>query len=61
MQPKRAITQINVYDNGGILKKSLSVKNARQANVNLSGLVPGIYFVEVEDGTYSERKKVILQ
>lgn len=61
MQSKRSITQINVYDNGGSLKKSLPVKHARQANVNLSGLVPGVYFVEVKDGTYSERKKVVLQ
>ncbi len=61
MQPKRAITQIYIYDNGGSLKKSLSVKNARQANVNLSGLVPGVYFVEVKDGAYTERKKVVLQ
>lgn len=61
MQSKRSITQINVYDNGGSLKKSLSAKHVKQSNVNLSGLVPGVYFVELKDGMYSERKKLVLQ
>ena len=61
IQQKHVITQINIYDNLGNLKKSIPVKKVKQATVNLSGLTPGIYFVEIKDGAYSERQKVVLQ
>jgi hypothetical protein len=55
------ITEIKVYDNLGNLKLARKESKTKQANINLAGYKPGIYFVEISDGDYKERQQVIVQ
>ncbi len=57
-----SITQIRIYDGAAKLKKQMQyAKGARQAQVNISDLRPGYYYVEISDGRTSERKPLVVQ
>lgn len=58
---QRSITEIRIYDNTGILKKTQKENKTNQANVNLTGLKTGVYIVEITDGIYKERQQIIIQ
>lgn len=58
---KRTITQVKLFDNTGNLKKQQSTAKTKQLSMNISGLIPGIYYLEISDGTFKERQKVVIQ
>jgi len=58
---QRSITEINIYDNLGVLKKVQKENKAKQATVNLAGLKTGVYIAEITDGSYKERHQIIIE
>jgi len=56
-----AITEINIYDQVGNMKKHQTYGKAKKATLNVSGLKSGLYFIEVINGKYKERKQLIIQ
>jgi len=52
------ITEVNIYDDQGNLKKRQLFDNVSKAVLNVSNLRIGIYFIEIKNGTYSERQKL---
>lgn len=52
------VTQVNIYDQQGILKKQQMVGNQKQVKVNVSSLRTGIYFIEIVAGSYRERQQL---
>jgi hypothetical protein len=36
-------------------------KNVKRLSMNVAGLKPGVYFIEIADGSYTERQKLIIQ
>ena len=58
---ERGITQLRLFDNLGNLKKQQSTAKSKQTSLNISGLTPGIYYLEISDGAYKERQKVVVQ
>jgi hypothetical protein len=57
-----SFTQINVYDGTGNLKKQLKYGSAtRQAQINITDLRPGYYYIEISNGKTSVRKPLIIQ
>ena len=55
------ITQIKVYDQSGTLKAQKTYSKSKQASLDVSSLKAGVYFVDISDGTTSERQQVIIQ
>ncbi|MCW3073454.1 MAG: hypothetical protein JWP69_523 [Flaviaesturariibacter sp.] len=55
------IAEVRLYDNAGTLKQVRKVKNAKEVTINLAGFKPGVYHVEVSDGSYTEKQKIIIQ
>lgn len=56
------ITQVSVFDNTGTLRKVVKEGGTKQSRINLSGLVPGIYYIEITgNNNYIERQKFIMQ
>lgn len=53
--------EICIYDKQGNLKKYQKHAKVKQARVNVSGLSNGTYFIEITNGTYKERKPLIIQ
>jgi len=54
-----SISQVNVYDNTGILRKTINFNLVQSASVDVSNLPLGIYVIEIRDGTkYVERQKL---
>lgn len=58
---QRTITEIKIYDNSGNLKKIQKENKTKQAKVNLNGLTTGVYIIEIKDGTFIERQKIIIR
>ena len=58
---ERGITQLRLFDNTGVLKKQQSTAKTKQLSLNISGLTPGIYYLEISDGAFKERQKVVIQ
>lgn len=56
----RGITEINIYDQTGLLKKRQKFGKTSTANVNVSDLPTGIYFIEIIDGTFKERQQLVI-
>lgn len=56
----KMITEINIYDQQANLKKHQKFGKVNSATLNVSELKTGIYFVEIGDGTYKERQKLII-
>jgi hypothetical protein len=57
----RTITEVRLYDDMGTLKKVKKAKNVKRLSMNVAGLKPGVYFIEIADGSYTERQKLIIQ
>lgn len=45
-----AITEVNIYDQQGLLKKKQKFGQVKRAAVSLNGLSTGIYFIEIVNG-----------
>jgi hypothetical protein len=58
---KRSFNEIRLYDQQSTLKKRMAFKNASQASVDVSTLPVGTYFIEIINGTYIERKLVMIR
>jgi hypothetical protein len=56
----RGITEVNIYDQAGLLKKRQKFGKTSTANINVSNLNTGIYFIEIVDGTYKERQQLAI-
>ncbi len=52
------ITEVNIYDQQGNLKKHQKFSKVKRARVNVSDLRAGVYFIEIVNGTYKERKQL---
>ncbi len=57
----KTITEVNIYEQQGNLKKHEKFSKVKTATVNISGLNNGVYFVEIADGNFKERQKLIIQ
>ena len=57
----KTITELNIYDQFGNLKKHQNFGKVKSATLNVSELIKGIYFIEIVDGQYKERQKIIIQ
>ncbi len=55
-------TEISILDFAGIVRRQIKAPTgAKQYKVNLVGLKPGIYFIEVSIGQAKERQQLIIQ
>lgn len=54
------ISEVNIYDQAGNIKKTKKEMKSKKTTVNLDGLRTGIYVVEIIDGKYKERHQVIV-
>jgi hypothetical protein len=52
------ITEINIYDQQGRLKKHQKYSKVKQGKISVSSLPTGIYFVEIVAGSYWERQQL---
>jgi hypothetical protein len=57
---EKSIDVIRIYDNLGNLKKYQTFNKAKTASINISYLLPGYYFIEISNGTFKERKQLII-
>lgn len=55
------ITQISIYDNTGNRRKQQLHNWTSEASISLTGLQPGIYFIEIVSGDYVERQRVVVK
>jgi len=57
-----SFTQIRIYDGTGDLKKQIKYESGtRQAQINITDLRPGYYYVEISNGKTSIRKLLVVQ
>jgi hypothetical protein len=56
----KTIDEIRIYDNLGNLKKYQTFNKVKTASLNISSLPPGTYFIEISNGTFKERKQLII-
>lgn len=52
------ITEVNIYDQMGNIKKRYKFNNQKQVKVNVSSLRTGIYFIEIVDTNNRERHQL---
>lgn len=57
----KGITEVNLYNNSGILIRSQKINGLSTAAVDLTGFKTGIYVIEISDGQYKERQQLIVQ
>lgn len=57
----KTITEINIYDQQGKLKKHEKFGKVKTGTLNISGLNKGVYFVEIVNGNSKERQQLIIQ
>lgn len=55
------ISQVNIYNSLGVLVKSEKANRVKVISLNLNNLLAGTYLVEIIDGTFKEKKYLILQ
>jgi hypothetical protein len=57
-----SFAQIQIYDGTGNLKKQIKYRSGtRQAQIDITDLRPGYYYVEISDGKTSVRKPLVVQ
>jgi len=56
-----AISEVKIYNQSGVVMKSKKAKSVKQLSVDLTGLISGIYFIEISNGTYKETQQLIIQ
>jgi len=54
----KTITEVNIYDQQGTLKKKQKFGKIKTATINISDLKTGIYFIEIVDGTNKEKQQL---
>lgn len=54
----KTITEVNIYDQQGNLKKHQKFGKVNNATLNIADLRTGIYFIEIVDGVYKERQQL---
>ena len=55
------ITEIKLFDNTGTLKKHQKFTGGtRQTSINISGLLPGLYYIEIYNGKEKETQQVVI-
>lgn len=52
------ISEINIYDQTGNLKKHQLFNKLKRASLDISNLPTGIYVIEISDGSYKETQKL---
>ncbi len=57
----KTFDEVRIYDFQGILKKYQKFNNVKTAMINIAGLTNGTYFVEISNGSYKERKQLLIQ
>lgn len=57
---EKSIEEVNIYEQTGNLKKHQKFAKTKSVNIDVSSLKAGIYFVEIVDGTFKERQKLII-
>lgn len=56
------ITHITIFDNLGNIKKQTKYSVlTKQASIDVNGLKSGIYFIEISNGSISERQQLVVQ
>ena len=56
-----SISQLKLYNqNMKPVKTQKTSKGSRQSSLNIAGLTPGVYILEITDGKYIEKQKVII-
>ena len=60
VKTKTGLDTINVYSQVGTFVKTISVNNVDAAEVNLSGLLTGVYLLELLNATDKSWKKIII-
>lgn len=55
------LDEVRIYDQQGNLKKFQKYGKVKTARINISGLPNGIYFIEIINGEYKERKQLNVQ
>lgn len=58
---EKVITEVNIYDQQGNLKKRQQFAKVKKATLNISHLPHGIYFIEISDGKTKERQQLLIQ
>ena len=53
-----SITELNIYDQQGTLKKQKKYAPVKKATLNISDLKTGIYILEIINGSYKERQQL---
>jgi len=53
--------QVNVYDQQGNLKLIKKFGKVKTASINISNLINGIYIIEISNGIYKEKQKLVVQ
>lgn len=56
----RSFSQLKIYDERGYIKKVLKFNKSKEAVINLIGFKAGIYYIEISDGDYMEKHKIII-
>lgn len=57
----RLITEVNLYDQSGNLKKRQKFSSVKTATLSLTNLKKGAYFIEIGDASSKERQQLIIQ
>ncbi len=52
------ITEVNIYDQQGNLKKHQKFGKVNKATINIADLRTGVYFIEIVDDNYKERQQL---
>ncbi len=56
-----SIAQIKIFNSNGIVLKSVQyTEPGKLVQVNVASLAPGIYFIEVSNGSYRQTKKLVI-
>ncbi len=57
----KTFDEVRIYDFRGTLRKYQKFSKVKTATINIAGLTNGTYFVEIINGTYKERKQLLIQ
>ncbi len=61
LSPASSIAQVKIYNAYGATVKTVQYTRAtKQAQVNVSNLVPGLYFIEVSNGAVKQTKRLVI-
>jgi hypothetical protein len=58
---EKLIDRICIYNEQGTLLKNKKISKMQSTSLNIAGLVPGKYVIEISSGEYKERQIIIVQ